>query len=726
LKRFIDELMSALIRLKYPDYGKRGVSEQDKNVAAEFGVSPAAFSNYKTGKRTPDARMSMVMSTSWADSLSKIEWKTLQGRLREGSFDATARDQLKACFQKQLEMSTSRGAFSSLVQSLDENRGSIRVSAPDYEPFSGASDRFFNRLYRRFAGQLGISSDETTVRSKFNLDEELRSGETHLALCYFQQVSRREAAFTPTPLRVNLSAVIKFKDRALVEEVARAVSSADGNRGQSAIRPIVVRNEAGYVHCVNTLAMKPDELEILEELNLNHLAEALRRDGDGSGVRTVVIDEFSAIQLLNRLGSEALLAVPLTSIENNRHSKFRRELPQYYMSFATPRADHEFSAFFERRFAMFLRSELETSALALADLFWNVEDSAFKATQYMGRWTNDVYEQRTTHLADRRILARQYALYTLGLDQSSIEIDEIFAEEWRRILKRARAIVLEQTVAAPGLAQTEEFIHEVVGGPFGQISESGQMLQLRAYTDHDLKMGEFRGCYEDEVLEMIRLRLNGRDAPETEITVEGVNPTQLNWAVWNDFNVNGAVSLLSRLANMYDRLPTKRDPFLRTNDLDEDPRSVACQIREEIHKGMPSYSRIFLAIAKSGYSERNLDDPQHAGIICIREAEKNNWWPDDLGETCELRYLWVTDRYRGQNVSRILLGTALNWCRQQEQEGGRRYKQVWLAILPHLVEAIVRVRRMRFREAKDQSLYETVVPKGRIVFERNVEDPSVF
>jgi GNAT superfamily N-acetyltransferase len=707
---FIDELLLTLIRLKYPTYPDPEHEIQDKNLAPDFKVSPGAFSNYKNGKRKPDPAQAERMAEAWTMSLQDVQWDELKSRLSQSEVEVSSPHEVKEKFKDLLAGSLTRDALS------PGNDTTLHVSTLNYGVFSGGADRLFEKIFYRYIGQLGYKT-EIETRKDFKLDRQFRSGEIHVALCYFQHVSRTEARFTPTPLRINLAAVCHARHKSRITEVAGAVANVNPDR--TAIHPVVVSNEAGYLYCRNTLNYRDDNdrksWTVVKEYDLDKLRDLLSESDEKDGIRTIIIDEYSALLLLKEMGPEGLLASPLTSNQTARHSEYRRELPQYFMSFATPNRN-PFSDFFTRTFSMFLRAEQESTARELVNAFWKLEQQVLEAIKFQGYWSGDSYDGRALSPVEARIQARQHAMYTFGLDEFSIASPESHSEDWRQIIRRVRDIVRAETVSSR-IDQAKKFIGDVLGGdnPFGQLYLPQQMKNLRDYFDPELNISDYRGRYSDEILSMITAKLAG-EVEEEEIEIVPITPESAKWNDATDENVRGVRSLLSRLADMYSLLPSV------------DGNSVTQRIlKESSDKGrMLRYTQILLAVAKTK------EAIQYAGIICIREnpgclptdSEEYNENPSEesrnhLEKTCELRYLIVSERYRHQNVSRLLLGSALNWCRDQRSDTGPRYKYAWLAILPQLEEAIARVLQMRFRGA-DERLYHGAFPKDRFVFERDL------
>jgi len=724
---FIDELLLTLIRLRYPGYSDQSREIQDKTLADDFGVSPGAFSNYKNGKRKPDSAQAKRMAEAWTTTVLKdTEWDELKPRLSESAIQASDPSEIQEIFEKLLASSLTRDALSSPNQSREGNEATLRVSSLNYGIFSGAKDKLFEKIFYRYVGQLGYKT-ETETRKDFKLDRQFRNGEIHVALCYFQHVSRTEARFTPTPLRINLAAVCHMRHKSRIKDVAPVVANVSPNRG--GIHPIVVSNEAGYLYCRNTLNYRDDNdsesWTVEKEYDLHKLATLLSAAAGGTDepVRTVIIDEYSALMLLKEMGQEGLLVSPLTSNKSTRHSEYRRELPQYFMSFATPNRN-QFSDFFARTFSMFLRAEQESTARELADGFWALEAQVLEAMKFQGRWSGQDYDGRPLLEVEARIQARQFAMYTFGLDEFNIASPESHSEDWRRIIQRTRDIVRAETVDSKiGKQRTETFIRDVLGGssnPFAQLHLPQQMKNLRAYFDPELNMADYRGRYSDEIFDMISAKLSGKEAEEEEIKIVSITPESANWEDASDENLRGVQSLLHRLADMYWKLPGLGEG---------QGQCVAERILAESDDHMRRYKQILLAVAKS---KRSI---QYAGIVCIRESpgclmedrkhdreEPSEESRKRLQKTCELRYLMVSERYRHQNVSRLLLGSALNWCRDQlSKEGEPQYECAWLAILPQLEEAIARVLQMRFRSVDERS-YQGAVPKGRFVFERDLRE----
>ena len=736
--RTIDELIVSLIQLKYPGYPQR--AEQSKILAQDFGIKEAAFSNYKNGKRKPAGDQAKAMARAWTSQLIReiengVSKEELRRRLKKAGFplESVDRESLERELGTKLEASIAQETQASLLQSLIDVKTDLKVSYLSYGVFSGSVTSFFNRLFQRYVKQLGIQPD-AEIRDKFNVEHQLRSREVHLALCYFASVNRTlSAKFFTTPLRVSLGAVCLKKYDVNVEKLAAAVST-EGARARHAIRPIVIRGEVGYLHCVNTLGFpdEPDTMTVREDLSLDELAGILedhsQAAGDHGPTPVVIIDEYNAFRLLRASGAERTLITPITSNPTNQLSTYRRELPQYYMGIACNREDTQFANFLGESLNHFLNAEVETTARALSDLFWALEKEVLELAPLLGRWSGNHYDGARLTLREQRIVARQYSLYALSIDKFSAGNLDSMPRPWHRILKRSREIVLRELVTKHR-EETQGFIRSVLADHGEQQTEQLwrplQLEDLVQYTDHDLEMNRLRGLFEGELFTLIEAYLTGSEKPEERITLDHFVPSDSPKTAWvnrTDESVNGILELLNQIGQMYGKmLDTGR--IQKEGGLGHGP-SIAAKIDKDLDQQCTRYGHIILAKV-STKSAIGFASTRYAGLICILEQPgcragdnlaTNGAELEHLEKSCELRYLWVAEANRRRNIARLLLGEALRWCRKQ----GYAYARV--AILPQLDEAISRMCELHFTPIKPLA-WDTAFAPDRFIFEKQL-NPS--
>jgi GNAT superfamily N-acetyltransferase len=788
--RPIDIVLTALIRLRDPDYKPRtrdqhsndqnSDQDQDKALATDFGLEASTFSNYKLAKRKPeDSKKRPIltnMARAWAKQLGHLVGsQELQDRLTKNGFNPNAAESITALtneFKSHLKVATLPTAYSSLIHDVINTKGGrLQISSLDYGIFAGTEKSFFEGLTTRYLNQLGIKPQFSLRNSR--AEESLRTGETHLAMCYFASVSRiLSERFFSTPIRISLGAVSHDRYSSRANDIARALYVGEWIRGEDRVklRPIVVRNEVGYLHCRHFL--QDNDMVILEQFDAKALRNTLINEANkaasdaDAAIPVVIVDEFTALHIFSTLGTTGLFAVPISTANTNFTSHHRRELPQYFMSWACSRREKDFWEFLQESFGLFLSTEVNTTSRLLADTFWRLEGEVFRATEHLGEWrlddrSLDIYNARRLKDYERRLLAREYALYTLSLDRTTVAHPSTHPK-WQEILRRTRKMIMEEMVGEDDADskpsnETRAFIRSVLSldvEPNAQASKVGeqqlvtqqQLDLLKRYTDQELDINKCRGYYERELIAMIRMvglrtdangesRATGSQADELEgdIEVMQIDPAEFNWDSRKTVEIaNGVTELLSQLGEMYSKL---RDPVGTKEEQKDIGITIKRRIGDELLGRFKRYARILLAVANTrtvtGHTARH-----PAGIVCILHqpgfeeplrtsgaaiGHNGSDKPrpvflsemDRLSCSCELRYLWVAERYRRRNISQLLLGRAVRWCRQQSAP---KYEFVRVAILPQLEVAIEHFRQVGFRNTTELEYDKNCAPQ-RLIFE---------
>ena len=710
--RPIDQLLSQLITLKFPD----SKAVQDKEVASLMGISAAAFSNYRQSKRKPDTKSAATIARNWAVEVLKENPGELRNRLAAIEFEKVELKPapLEKLFLSYLVRATDSSAE---VTGLNLLKSPIRVSYLNYGVFSGQEHSFFERLLDRWLGrQLDL---KRTMRQEFALEEELESGKTHLGSCFFASVGRaRSARFFPTPLRVSLACICHPMFEPRFEEIAAALST-HRRRTKIELAPILVRGEVGHFHALHTLGFKADELEQWEgSFQPADLAQRLIRaseDADaGHGpVPVVIVDEYTGFKVLKELEDYGRFALPITTSVNARKSRLRREMPDYCMSFACARKEKEFADFLDESLHIFLNTEVETTARAMADSFWQLEAEIFDALRFVTSWGGDRYDPRKLSEGERRQVARQYCRYTFSLDSAALTARSSLLAGWYRILNRARDIVNEESVDKVRIGTLRSAIAELLhedGAPSRQFRTPAQLERVHRLTDLNLHMDEMLGRYEDQIVRLIQLKCTGGE-PTDKIDVVELDGGDPQRVATQQRHWGAITQLLNELRNLYLHLD---DPIGQPPGPRRIGEEIAARIEEDWISKLARYELVLLAMG-----ERN----SPAGILCVRtepgcqKSDKIRASPDEvqhLRTRCEFRYIWVAQAYRGRNVSRLLIGQALDWCLRQG-----RFTHVRASILPQLGDAIHRLQRHGFKYVEEEKRldYDSAYNPGRLILE---------
>jgi hypothetical protein len=703
---YIDEALEMLLKIWHPKYNEAGV--QDKALSEYFGLNPATFASYKAASRSPRDKQSKGMAVAYAAFLRKRakEDPEVVKRLEGQGFSL---EDLPTQLQNLFDTASKRTEPASPLKKLfGAGDQTIRISGLDYgifcgkdlEPEPGTEVPFFNALLKRYEKQMGIEA-KMDPRSGFDIEDMLRTGKAHLAACYFASARRASFAnFFPVPLRISLSAV--FREEFLNDLHLIAPALYEPQQALSRIQPIVVRGEVGYQHCTGVLNLKETNMVVEDTLEVTHLADTLRdlsRDrGTDRRIPCVVVDEYTATRVLKATKGAGRLALPLTSARTNRESKSRREMPEFLMSIAYSRdVNKPREEFFHDSLRIFMNTEVETTARLFADAFFLLADEVFAAIEHLGEWKKEKYSPEKALEYRHRVTATEYAWYSISLDRATVENPVAYEELWHRILRRARAIVLRDLFGEKRSNKTHQIIDAHLGRKSSPFIETIEDLQpLTAYFDHDLSLDDFRGLNRDQLFNVLEQKLNPEASQGDIVSVIEIDQSK-PLTVEEKYGVE---TLLKQLRMSYSEIAL---------NLQEEEKNVVRGIIgtlsekiDEARSWKAPYAQILLAQAS-----RNTPmgvDYQPAGLICIDSGEDHR---------CELRYLWVNERFRKKHIARLLLQKAIDTCSKQNCE------RIWVAMLPELEDAIDRVRAAGFKlenpPAKDHPELEM-----RLYFEYNL------
>jgi GNAT superfamily N-acetyltransferase len=502
-------------------------------------------------------------------------------------------------------------------------------------------------------------------------------------------------------------------------------------------------------------------LETLETLKPEILANELeaaatRPDRDPHEIPILVVDEYTALRTVVASQGRLRYALPVTTPRQSRESDFRREMPFYSVSFACGRTQKDLISYLTDSFTQFLSSEVETTALALADLQRDIENEVHEATQYLTYWSNNQHKhEQELNERQRRLTARQYALATLSLDQGATASGDGVPRAWSRIIEKARTRVRERWLA-PGNAVAADFIQEVLGAGRQTTGQSEQLLLLEQVEDLNeffdppkpLRLGELRGLTKSEILDVVRQQLFGEQTSDREILVETYDVATEGWSSSEQKvkpKVQAVQIFLRQLAQMYEEL----GPIMFADDSadgSDDIKGIKGTIRERItntlaHKCLRfsgKHGVILLAVEKALGSHPS----RYVGMLFVRMRPGHHEWDhyvfkktlgeefktqtelpeihsevrSKLEQSCELRYLWVPKEYRGKQIGRVLLGEAIRWCRSKP-----RIHYVRLAVLPQLQTTLNLVSAMGFKPVEPND-FDKEDAKSRVIFEIDLRD----
>ncbi len=323
--------------------------------------------------------------------------------------------------------------------------GELRVRTSNNPPFSGSEDSFLDTITNRLFSLASLNKREEDAEMPKHISDvrdAIWLNETDLAVGYVATIDRALVIdFIPMPLRVCLAGVIGERDkneRNLVEEVLtrkRGVSSR--------LRPIVVKNDIGFIHVLKTLEYQPDEVDVLENANVRDIVAAFRsalNRGDAAGERkipVIVVNEFVAFRILDEMEFTAIPVLPLSSREA---ACARSEVPAYFLSLlGCGRRPAELRKTITQLLLLFLGTEIEFTSRSLEALSFKLMGQVERASRHYEEYGN---KEDPAGKARRFIAAYNWTLYNLCLDQYSLENSINSGLPWKVIWKRGREHVL--------------------------------------------------------------------------------------------------------------------------------------------------------------------------------------------------------------------------------------------------------------------------------------------
>jgi GNAT superfamily N-acetyltransferase len=798
IPRPIDELMIALINLKYDGYTRENrLSVADKSLALDFGISPQTFSNYITAKRHPRREAeARPMASNWWQNLEPHQ-QTKENLEKHGfRTHQPPDDEITEHLMKSTYPADAAAQRSAPSEGLT---GRVWI---DYGLFSNGENGVFDRILDRYFRQLGLQLLPVPEES-FGFEKSFKKDESFIIQCYFAEPSRKEFRFLRFPLRISLGAVadVAFKSQAHV--IADALTGNDTTR----IRPIVIRDEVGHLFCKHTRGLSDAQLHIenkaqppnqladrLTSLSLSALqshteartaaddAERIERDaekkirdledrgGDVEKIKTLkaesaqarthaeqlrirvepipvlVIDEYTAMLVLRDLKGGGFPALPIAGIGRNRSLAPRREMPLFFMSLAWLKGNKFAEPLIYDTLSTFLESETETTARVLAEAFDELQQHAYDAMPKEGQWYPDTRVRPAYFAPDdevaehsRRIIARSFALYTMSLNRQVLDEPPTYIGPWRAILRRTRQLVQSSAVT---LRKRETI--DVLEGILGYyetdgktripvpLSDAERLSKIVEFTDIPFSMDTCRGMFADELFELFEAYLNdpssavftsGPSTSTIEIKSFNPDPEEVNRSADRVNRSRGVLQVVNQLAQMYYRLPPpiieagsgegagadvkKKDPgTLPAPSAKDYGKEIYEAIRRDASRGFRDYAQIFYATSRRANADSKF--AEYVGCLFIKNEPGGEGAESE--KSCEIKYLWVSEHYRGRNVSRLMLAEARRWIRRE----GYTFARV--AILPSLESAIGRILEARFHPRNPRE-YDKKNHEGRLIFE---------
>jgi GNAT superfamily N-acetyltransferase len=818
----IKQVLQELISLRYDKTNE----PPDKILAFQFGeVSPSAFSNYRQGKRKPNQANAKIMGVGWAKTLledpenhtTRLPRAKLDDRLRAiGLKPERLADQIQARLMDATigdEFGVDDGE--SFLDKLAGKETTLRVSCMDYGLFVDSKEDgsgFFNEVYSRYTTQLGVPVD-LRARQPFDVPASLNRGDTHVALCYFESVERSlSVRFFKTPLRVSLGVLCNSIHKSLTKEIAESISQAAPAMDRR-MQFLAVEHEVGDLFLRQGMRqgrfLDYERIKTTDELTLArrlvamgqvHQAKEIRHQDLTAQIESVsktketkvkiealqaelqeivmgdipvpllVVDEYTALRVLRiarENGLQLHYVMPLTTLRNNRDLEYRRRMPLHQMSFACggAHAFREFAEFLRHSLHTFFSSEVQTTARALADLFHKLEKEIFEISKYLTAWDKkEGHTDRPLKPLERKLLARQYALFALSLEETAAEAP-LVSPPWKRILIAARNLIHRDWLGKDREGQAEEFIALIAPEDEGnRITKGQQVDDLNVFFDLDrpFKVDEVRGLDTRQILTEVQSKLLGEKAVRREIEIEEFDPGTASEAEWGSLSsprVNAVQALSTKLLDMYrsiDPLPRYDRSLIeglvgshgfkqkvlvstileRTRALKEvieqrilntlftcckrysgENGRIFLAAEQPVPSGTPRYIGMVFVRTRPGLWRENAEENFPADFFGFDETLDSEEVRKDLEKTCELRYLWIEKDYRNRQVARLLISKAEQWCREKQ------YRYIQFGILPQLQNALNLAERMGYEPKKVRTTFDDRDAPNSLIFIKALSPP---
>lgn len=662
-----------------------------RDIANHLRISDQRFSTYATGSRIPHQAFAETLARYFfTTAQERTEFLVALNTIRAGTYEIARRT-----------------AGTSLVERLARGQA-LRVSTFEMEPFAGRHDDFFDQVFDRFFRLSGLTTAHIPQRRLTITDLLWESTADLYISCIASVDSSLLANFWTTPIRLSLGAIIHSKHKREKEKVKRILTLQE--RKPHLLQPVVIKGEPGYTYCRERLNSDETGLVCLESRDPAALASTLRQlSTTSTQIPVVVVDEYTSFAVLGELGNEGLPVISLSTWGNNETDIARRELPHYFLGFACARSKEELRAMIDQAFSLFLSTETNTIADALAALYENLIHKLLPPGR-TAKSVMDYYFERPAESHDSEIgalryrLARRWALYALTLDRTSLESYPAVGP-WKAILQRAREIVQESVAL-----EREEIRHQLAlcsGYPdhprplsYSEFRELCAVFDLR---EPELNYAQQQYILEDRdmVVATIQSALRGKSVPSLE-------PPTLHVEVMSSpftQEVAGVVSgFLWAISRMYSRELGASNSS--TRQLAELLQSSGIDPIEQYER----LSRQFTSVVLAWHGNQGR---HYIGCACIRPFR------DVSGEmvegALELCYLYVLEPFRGLKIARHLLYEAHQAAKVQG------YTTLVYWILPQYFEGIRYLGKRGFSWRKDRLGRE-----GRIVLEYNTGDPFPY
>lgn len=597
--------------------------------------------------------------------------------------------------------------------------GELRISTFPFPPFSGADDGFFDTIIARLfgLGALKITNQpvvQSAGRKQISVDirEALWNDSIDIAIGFFASLYQAVAVdFLLTPIRVCLGAVIHERhkieaSRTLVEDVLTR------RRDKSLrVRPIVVAQDVGAIHVLETLKYKPESGEtiIIEDLDPKQLSDALKQEiakGDTAKnkepvIPVIVVNEFTSFEVLKKLNGAGIPVMPLSSRKAARETP-RRELPAYFLSIGCSRRQVELRNMITQLLVLLLGTEVESSSVALHTLHAKLMKRLEEVAEYYDLGKGESDESK----ANRFLAAYNTCLYCLALDRYSIENFSNSGLPWKSIWKRTRERVLadlwegsKEVDAASWADSIIAYINYITGSKDEPISES-EFKKLMESLDLELNLTDTQNEYvlEDRAILLRTIQNSLKELP-VPLPIEYDESGQLLPGGHMDFVsdlIRGDVAdirvlngFLTDIEALYrSHIPHQRSDHQVTKELEGmNPLERIEWFREhEFGKTFGQKKDESAILASIGKDAR-----RYLGSAFLRP------YPIEENECLELFYLWAHPNYRNLAIGEQIIRAAKDFAK------GHRYGYLVVEVIRTLNDAVRYFYKRGFTESHKYS-----------------------
>jgi GNAT superfamily N-acetyltransferase len=510
----------------------------------------------------------------------------------------------------------------------------LTFTSVDYYPFAGHDECFVESVFSHFFELADIKAQKIGNRRGPKPEE------GYVAFGRYETAERmlRGLKFWRMPIRMSLGSICLPQHRDQRDLIASVLAKLS-DRSAVPLQPIVVANDVGSMHCRKTLGFvtgPPD----LPNLDVKELSDSLLRHTGGHFIPVICTDEYTVLRVLGMLrarGQDGCLVFPLNSRRTIRDETddTRRELPQYYLSIAVSRNDHEFEAFMHDALVQFLSTEIESTATAwylMAKKLAAEVSGILRALPASDNVSQETLRQNAARDAKE---TWEWIFYVLTLDLESIEsFSATSTLPWTPILLRARRRIQRD------LGEHETLIDDLVSEAFSHDEPEDRLHQIDRICnafDIQLPAGD-RYIGKSELIDSLKRELRGAPPP-LPMKIDVYDPLLDNTTA--RVASRGMRSFMRELQNMYD------DTSETT--VEGHGKDAVVILGEEI-AALQNRNTKFggeegcILLGRTGIAQEDF-----ISGACLCDLNSNE---------CELRYLWVHPYYRGRRVGHRIIGRA--------------------------------------------------------------------